>query len=92
MAAHGLHRTAQTLKLDYYSLKDRVEAVPARREETRANGSAFIELLPQAVACGKECLIEVEDGSGRLRVHLKGYDAGQIATGGRPGSDASDHR
>jgi hypothetical protein len=82
VAAHGLHRTARALKLDYYSLKERVEAVPGPRAETRANGSAFLE-LPPALASAKECLIEFEDKKGRLRVHLKGYDAGDIATVGR---------
>ena len=81
VAAHGLHRTARTLKLDYYALKERVEAGPARGEETGANGSAFLE-LPPVLASGKDCLIEVEDDSGRLRVHLKGYEAAEIATVG----------
>ena len=82
VAAHGLHRTARTWKLDYYALKKRTEAVQGGREEARANGSAFLE-LPPVLALGKECLIEFEDGTGRLRVHLNGYDAGEIATVGR---------
>lgn len=82
VAAHGLHRTARALKLDYYALKKRVEAVSGSREEIQANGSAFLE-LPKALASGKECLIEFEDGTGRLRVHLKGYEAAEIATVGR---------
>lgn len=81
VAAHGLNRTARALKLDYYSLKERVEARPGQREETRANGVAFLE-LPPALASAKECLIEFEEGPVRLRVHLKGYDAGDIATVG----------
>ena len=63
-----LHRTARTLKLDYYALKERAETGPARREETGAKALAFLE-LPPVLASGKECLIEVEDDSGRLRVH-----------------------
>ena len=40
-AAHGLHRTAQALKLDYYSLKKRVEAAEGPREK---NDAPFLEL------------------------------------------------
>lgn len=79
-AAHGLHRTAAILKLDYYSLKKRVEAADVRHN---GNGPAFIE-LPSAMASAKECVIEFEDGMGvSLRVHLKGYDAADIVAVGR---------
>ena len=79
-SAHGLHRTARTLKLDYYALKKRVEAAEGRDER---NGPAFIE-LPSAVAPGRECVIEFEDGRGvSLRVHLKGYDATDVVAVGR---------
>jgi hypothetical protein len=79
VAAHGLHRTARALKLNYYVLKEHVEAALGQPEETEAKGSAFLE-LPPVLALGKECLIEFEDGTGRLRMHLKGYDAADIAT------------
>ena len=79
VAAHGVHRTARTLKLDYYALKKRAEAIRGTREESRRKASAFLE-LPPVLASGKECLIEFEDKTGRLRVHLKGYDAADIAT------------
>ena len=41
--AHGLSRTATVLRLDYYTLKARVEA-DAARDSTPA--SAFVELTP----------------------------------------------
>ncbi len=78
-AKHGLHRTARTLKLDYYSLKKRAEAVEPGRDES---DTAFIE-LPSAQASVQECVIELEDGAVSLRVHLKGYSAAEIATVGR---------
>ena len=79
-SAHGLHRTASTLKLDYYSPKKRVESAEGRHE---GNGPAFIE-LPSAVAPGRECVIEFEDGAGvSLRIHLKGYDATDVVAVGR---------
>jgi hypothetical protein len=83
-ATHGLHRTTRALKLDYYSLKKRVAAA-AHREK---NASAFIELPPVPTSV-QECVIEREDGAVRLRVHLKGYSATEIATVGRSFRDAS---
>jgi hypothetical protein len=83
-AKHGLHRTAQALKLDYYSLKKRVEAVEPGLDE---GGPAFIE-LPSALAAVQECVIELEDGAVSLRVSLKGCDAADIATVGRSVRDS----
>ena len=76
---HGVHRTARTLKLDYYSLKKRVLAVEERPAE---KDSPFVE-LPSAFAPVSECVIELEGDAGTLRVHLKGYSATEIATVGR---------
>jgi hypothetical protein len=71
-AEHGLNRTAQALKLDYYSLKKRLE-------EAAASSPArplFVELPPAPVATVSECVIELEDAAGsRLRVQLKGQNA-----------------
>lgn len=78
-AKYGVHRTARSLKLDYYSLKKRVlaaEGSPAKHE------SAFVE-LPSVLAPVPECVMEWEDGAGTLRVHLKGYPAADIAAVGR---------
>ena len=91
-AKHGVHRTARTLKLDYYSLKKRTLAAAVRAEtqdETRAEAkpSSFVELhaceLPSAFAPVAECVIELEDNAGTWRVHLKGYRAADIAAIGR---------
>jgi hypothetical protein len=78
VAAHGLHRTASALKLDYYSLKKRVEAAEGSREK---NEAPFLE-LPAAVSV-PECVIELEEGAARWRVQLKGYSAADIAVVGR---------
>jgi len=78
VAAQGLHRVAQTLKLDYYSLKKRAEAAAGPREK---NDAPFLE-LPAAVAV-PECVIELEQGAVRWRVQLKGYNAADIAVVGR---------
>ena len=79
-SAHGLHRTASVLRLDYYSLKRRVEATQGQHGSTEPT---FIE-LPPAVTAGRECVLEFEDGGGiGLRVHLRGYDAADLVAVGR---------
>ena len=83
-AKHGLHRTARTLKLDYYSLKKRAEAAAGRQE---GNGPTFLE-LPPALAAVPECVIELEDGAVSLRISLKGYSATEVATVGRSVRDS----
>jgi hypothetical protein len=73
--AHGVHRTASALKLNYYSLKKRVELAEDR---DGSKSPAFIELPPASLG-GRECVIEFEDGRGvGLRVHLKGYEATDV--------------
>ncbi len=79
VAAQGLHRTASALKLDYYSLKNRVEAAEGPREK---NDAPFLE-LPSTQASVAECVIELEQGTVRWRVQLKGYSAADIAVVGR---------
>lgn len=85
VARHGLHRTARTLKLDYYSLKKRVAAAAAELGTAAGRDEgheAFLELSPALVPV-QECVLEFDEGAGTLRVHLKGYQATDIATVGR---------
>ncbi len=84
--AHGLHRTASALGLDYYSLQKRAESWNGRRPRAAA---AFVELSPLPLASAGECVIEFDNGLGaRMRVHLKGYDAPDLASLGRSFWDA----
>ena len=70
--AHGLHRTASALRLDYYTLKRRVESENLR---ARSATPAFVELPPPPVEAARECVIEFEDHSGAtLRIHLRGCE------------------
>ena len=79
--AHGLNRTASVLRLDYYSLKKRVEA---RNSDSTSVPPAFIELSPPSLAASGECVIEFEDGAGAsMRVHLRGCDAPDLVALGR---------
>jgi hypothetical protein len=79
---YGLHRTAKALRLDYYSLKKRVqqEAADARRVPARDGAATFLELTPPASAGPCRCLLELEDGRGaKMRVALKGVAAPDLA-------------
>ncbi len=78
-ASEGLNRTARALKLDYYALKDRVEATPKSRTKTN---SAFLE-LPQVALPIKQCVIEWGDDEGLVRIRLTGYEPTEIAAVGR---------
>jgi hypothetical protein len=73
---HGVSRTARTLRVGYYALKERVERTTAAAGDATAGEPTFLELaagsLPGTGEC-QECLLEWEDASGaKMRVHLKG--------------------
>lgn len=85
-ASFGIHRTASTLKLDYYSLKERLEQMPSESVSDYVSGQrpAFVELRPAVPAPAGECLIEFEDAQGAsMRVHLKGVDVPDLVALGR---------
>jgi len=75
--AHGLNRTASALRLDYYTLKRRVESTNAQAGSATP---AFVELAPP-VATPRECVIEFEDHSGAtMRIHLRGCEVPDLVT------------
>ena len=72
---HGVSRTATALGLDYYSLKQRVEAAG---QQPPSRCPAFVE-LPAPVVVGKQALFELDNGAGAtLRVQLLGYDTADV--------------
>jgi hypothetical protein len=72
---HGVSRTATVLGLDYYSLQKRAEAAAT---PPQSGGPAFVELTSPVVV-GKECRLELDNGSGAtMRVELVGYDAADV--------------
>ena len=92
---HGLNPTVRALRLDYYSLKKRIEsdasrdgsdrrevAKPAAGEIRRGE---FIELAMPASAglpstSVPECILELEDPrEAKMRIHLKGASAPDLA-------------
>ncbi len=67
-AERGLNRTARVLKLDYYSLKKRLDGA-----SDLAPSSMFVELPSAPPSIASECVVELEDATGsRMRVHVKG--------------------
>ena len=81
---YGISRTASVLRVHYYSLKKRVdkEAASSPDESGRASVAPFVELaVPTSPSSGcGECLLELEDAGGaKMRVHLKGVAAPDLA-------------
>ena len=87
VASSSLSQVASALKLDYYSLKKRVEGQAAGDNSDDEADGPFVALpatVSATVAELGECVLELEDGGGsRLRMHLKGYRASELATLGR---------
>jgi hypothetical protein len=85
----GIHRTSKALRLNYYSLKDRVEqhSAAASTPPERSAGATFLELAPladhgsAAVPVGRgECTLELEDAGGaKMRISLKGVQPPDLA-------------
>ena len=80
---YGIHRTAKVLRVDYYALKKRVDGAPAAtasKTPAEAAGARFLELPAAAWAGSGKCTLELEDADGaKLRVHLKGFAAPDLA-------------
>jgi hypothetical protein len=72
---HGVSRTAATLGLDYYRLKERAEAASS---EPQSSGPAFVELTSPVIVA-RQCQFELDNGAGAtMRVQLVGYDAAEV--------------
>jgi hypothetical protein len=79
--AYGINRTARALRVDYYSLKERVESETSSSGVSKRNtSSTFVELAAPAIASACECLLELEDVAGaKMRIHLKGVEVPDLA-------------
>lgn len=81
-AVHGINRTAEALRVDYYSLKERVEEYAAFPSDAPGEGgkATFVELPAPVQPGAAECILELEDpGGAKMRVHLKGVEAPDLA-------------
>ena len=81
----GVGRTSAVLRLDYYSLRTRVEAAESQADAgahapaPKSTSPTFVE-LPAPVIAGRQCLLELDNGSGvTLRLQLTGYEAADVA-------------
>ena len=93
-AAYGLHRTAKALRVNYYALQERFEqraaaGSMASKPDAVVNSSVsaprpavttFLEVLPPLRAGACECTLELEDGGAKLRMHLRGIAAPDLAS------------
>ncbi len=79
--AYGINRTARVLRVNYYSLKERVESETSSAEVSKGNTpSTFVELTAPAIASTCECLLELEDVRGaKMRIELKGVEVPDLA-------------
>ena len=70
--AVGVHATARRLRLDYYALKQRVDAAAAGAPRASAP-PAFIEVVPAGPTPAgiSECVIDLADARGTMRIALK---------------------
>jgi hypothetical protein len=78
----GLHRTARALRLDYYSLKERVDqySIATADSDKSLAAPAFLELSPGPTITPCECTLELEDTAGaKMRVQLKGVGIPDLA-------------
>ncbi len=79
---HGVSKTAQALRLDYYALKKRVELAPEKRSAAKTCSEIKFLEIPLGAPSGRpECVLELEDGQGaRLRVELQGAALAELET------------
>ena len=72
----GVFRTAQTLRLDYASLKRRLGSDWSR---PASSPPAFVELIAPLAAGGQECVVELAPAQGgRMRIEMKAGAAMQL--------------
>ena len=73
---HGIARVARYGRLDYYSLKERLDAQTGQEIHGSAREPAFVELAPLLSGSMTDCTIELEHPKGaQMRIHLKSNTA-----------------
>jgi hypothetical protein len=76
---HSVARIARFASLDYYSLKERSDALDRSRIQAERR-PAFVEVALPSPASISECIVELEHARGdRMRVHVKGGPAPDLA-------------
>lgn len=76
---YGLHRTAQTLRLNYYSLKKRCRLISGAPCRARRDAT-FVELLSPGAAGYSACTIEMENAQGgKMKIQVQGLGNPDLA-------------
>jgi hypothetical protein len=76
--SHGVSRTSQALRLDYYALQRRL---PGIEREPGVSAAEFVEVSLPAGSFGGCCQLDLADRSGGpLRVRVSGLSARELAT------------
>jgi hypothetical protein len=77
---HTVARIARLARLDYYSLRDRLDALVAASPEKQEKHLSFVELPAPLCAPSVECIVELEHPQGgRMRIQVKGAPAPDLA-------------
>ena len=80
-ATYGIHRTAQTLRLNPDSLKRHAASTGGNGSTGGEAPATFVELVPSGPSCAPECTIELEDRRGaKMRIHLPGRQSPEVVT------------
>lgn len=82
VGAFGLHRTARALRVEYYSLKRRVEqsSVAVPRKSEAGGTTAFVQWPPAIPVVPCDCRLELENGAGaKMRITLQAATAPDLA-------------
>ena len=80
--SYGISQTARALRIDYYSLKTRVEEEKSSSCATPEGTSevTFLELTAPARSVLGECILELQDAAGaKMRVELRGFPTPDLA-------------
>ena len=77
---HSVARISRFIRLDYYTLKQRVESLDAAGVADHEKTPAFVELVLPPGAPVPECTIELEHPrGGRMRIQVKGAGVPDLA-------------
>jgi hypothetical protein len=78
---YGVFRTAKVLSLEYGKLKRlTTESHTGGRRTVRLSAPpAFVELLTPGTGGGAECVIELEEPRGKMRIQWKGSNTPDLA-------------
>jgi len=77
---HSVARISRLARLDYYALRDRLDALVGEFPAKQEKRPSFIELPMPLCAPSPECIVELEHPrGGRMRIHVKGAPAPDLA-------------